>query len=109
MRKYFLFGNQDIRGECTHALQALWKPVICLNIKLIWSGYQTKVTFFYFRGFSIFSGEALEDTVRREIAEEVGIVVGKVEYFDSQTWPLPQNSLMLACTTMAMPGSVKVF
>jgi len=53
-------------------------------------------------------GESLEDTVRREIAEEVGIVVGKVEYFDSQTWPLPQNSLMLACVTKAMPGSVTV-
>lgn len=59
-------------------------------------------------GFIYIKGESLETTVRREVAEEVGIVVGKVDYFDSQTWPLPQNSLMLACTTQAMPGSDKV-
>ena len=39
-------------------------------------------------------GETLEDTVRREVAEEVGITVGEVAYFGNQPWPLPQ-SLML--------------
>lgn len=54
------------------------------------------------------TGEDVVTTVRREIAEEVGIVVEKITYFDSQTWPLPQNSLMLAFTAVAMPGSEKV-
>jgi NAD+ diphosphatase len=53
-------------------------------------------------------GEAVDSTVRREIAEEAGIVVEKIQYFDSQTWPLPQNSLMLAFTAVAMPGSEKI-
>ena len=39
-------------------------------------------------------GETLEDAVRREVAEEVGIRVGEVEYFGNQPWPLPA-SLML--------------
>lgn len=39
-------------------------------------------------------GETLEDAVRREVAEEVGIVIGAVEYFGNQPWPLPA-SLML--------------
>ena len=39
-------------------------------------------------------GETLEDAVRREVAEEVGVRVGEVSYFGNQPWPLP-GSLML--------------
>jgi len=39
-------------------------------------------------------GETLEDAVRREVAEEVGVAVGAVSYLGSQPWPFPQ-SLML--------------
>lgn len=39
-------------------------------------------------------GESLEEAVRREVREEVGVVVGAVDYFDSQSWPFP-NSLMI--------------
>jgi NAD+ diphosphatase len=39
-------------------------------------------------------GESLEEAVRREVREEVGLVVGDVDYFDSQSWPFP-NSLMI--------------
>ena len=39
-------------------------------------------------------GESLEDAVRREVYEEVGIRVGSVEYFGSQPWPFP-HSLMI--------------
>lgn len=39
-------------------------------------------------------GESLEEAVRREVLEEVGITVGAVEYFGSQPWPFP-HSLMI--------------
>jgi NAD+ diphosphatase len=39
-------------------------------------------------------GEALEDAVRREVFEEVGVQVGEVMYHSSQPWPFPA-SLML--------------
>lgn len=39
-------------------------------------------------------GEALEDAVRREVLEEVGVQVGEVMYHSSQPWPFPA-SLML--------------
>jgi len=39
-------------------------------------------------------GESLEDAVRREIAEESGLIVGDVRYHSSQPWPFP-SSLML--------------
>lgn len=42
-------------------------------------------------------GETLEDCVRREVAEETGIVVDNIQYFGSQPWPFP-NSLMVGFT-----------
>lgn len=54
------------------------------------------------------AGETFQDCVRREIAEEAGIVVEQISYFQSQTWPLPQSSLMLGATAVAMQGSEEV-
>lgn len=45
-------------------------------------------------------GETLEDAVRREVAEEVGIVVDHPTYLGSQPWPFPQ-SLMLGFRAQA--------
>jgi NAD+ diphosphatase len=42
-------------------------------------------------------GESLEQCLRREVAEEVGIEVANVAYFASQPWPFP-HSLMIAFT-----------
>jgi len=39
-------------------------------------------------------GESIEETVHREVFEEVGIRVHRLKYFGSQSWPFP-NSLML--------------
>jgi NAD+ diphosphatase len=52
-------------------------------------------------------GETLEDAVRREVAEEVGVVVGDVEYFGNQPWPLPA-SLMLGFIARAVTTEVTV-
>ncbi|MDT0188502.1 NAD(+) diphosphatase [Microbacterium sp. ARD31] len=52
-------------------------------------------------------GETLEDAVRREVAEEVGVQVGEVTYFGSQPWPLPA-SLMLGFTGRALSTDIDV-
>jgi NAD+ diphosphatase len=52
-------------------------------------------------------GETLEDAVRREVDEEVGVRVGEVSYFGSQPWPLP-SSLMLGFTGKAVSTEIDV-
>ena len=52
-------------------------------------------------------GETLEDAVRREVHEEVGVHVGEVSYFGSQPWPLPA-SLMLGFTGRAVSTDIDV-
>lgn len=39
-------------------------------------------------------GESIEETVHREVMEEVGIRIRNLQYYGSQAWPFP-NSLML--------------
>ena len=52
-------------------------------------------------------GETLEDAVRREVAEEVGVRVGRVDYFGNQPWPLPA-SLMLGFVARAESTEIRV-
>ncbi|NXI99695.1 NUD13 protein, partial [Psophia crepitans] len=42
-------------------------------------------------------GENVEETVRREVAEEVGLEVESLWYSASQHWPFPSSCLMIAC------------
>jgi len=53
------------------------------------------------------AGESLEDCVKREIMEEVGIKVKNISYFGSQPWPFP-NSLMVAFTAEYESGEIEV-
>jgi NAD+ diphosphatase len=52
-------------------------------------------------------GESLEECVRREIREEVGIEVKNIRYFASQPWPFP-DSLMVAFIAEYGGGEIKV-
>jgi NAD+ diphosphatase len=52
-------------------------------------------------------GESLEDAVRREVLEEVGVEVGEVAYFGNQAWPFPA-SLMLGLTGRATTREITV-
>jgi NAD+ diphosphatase len=51
------------------------------------------------------AGESVEDSVRREVQEESGIVVGDVRYFGSQPWPFPR-SLMLGHFAQAVTREI---
>lgn len=51
-------------------------------------------------------GENLEECVKREVLEEVGIHVNNIRYFGSQPWPFP-DSLMLGFTAEYAGGELK--
>lgn len=75
-------------------------PVV---IMLVWNGDKALLgrragragIFSTVAGF-IDQGETIEDAVRREVMEEVGIRVDDVRYIASQPWPFP-SSLMMGC------------
>ncbi|PZD73846.1 NADH pyrophosphatase [Acaryochloris thomasi RCC1774] len=50
-------------------------------------------------------GESLEETVIREVREEVGIEIKDIRYFGSQPWPFP-NSLMIGFTATYVSGEI---
>ncbi|MDR2370105.1 MAG: NAD(+) diphosphatase [Treponema sp.] len=52
------------------------------------------------------AGESLEGAVEREIFEEVGLEIAKIQYVASQPWPFP-NSLMLGFTCRHAGGEIK--
>lgn len=52
-------------------------------------------------------GESLEETVKREIMEEVGIRVAGIRYFGSQPWPFP-HSLMIGFKADYAGGEIEI-
>ena len=52
-------------------------------------------------------GELIEEAVRREVLEEVGLACARVKYFASQPWPFP-SSLMIGCHAMALTEQIVI-
>ena len=52
-------------------------------------------------------GETIEDAVRREVLEEVGVRCGRVNYFACQPWPFPM-SLMIGCHAQALSEEIVI-
>ena len=53
------------------------------------------------------AGETIEETIDREVFEEVGVRVRNPRYFGSQSWPFP-NSLMIAFHADWADGEIRV-
>jgi NAD+ diphosphatase len=64
-------------GACLLGRQAGWPP----------GRYSTLAGF-------VEPGESLEDAVRREVAEESGVIVDEVRYHSSQPWPMPASLMV---------------
>lgn len=52
-------------------------------------------------------GETIEAAVRREVLEEAGVRVGRVDYLSSQPWPFPM-SLMFGCRGEALSDEITI-
>ena len=51
-------------------------------------------------------GESLEEAIIRETAEEIGIQIQNIRYWGSQSWPFPNNSLMVGFTAEYKSGEI---
>ncbi len=52
-------------------------------------------------------GESIEEAVRREVQEEVGLTCARVKYYASQPWPFP-SSLMIGCHAEALTEKIVI-
>ena len=77
-----------------------WRPLSGFDAKDMTEDFICDVTLVLF----VFAGENLEMACRREVEEEVGVKVGKVEFIASQPWPLP-NTLMIGFSAQAQEST----
>ena len=74
------------------------RPIITLvrkgDLALLAHGARFPAPFYSTLAGFVEPGESLEETLVREVKEEVGVDVGDIRYFGSQSWPFP-HSLML--------------
>ena len=99
-------------GVCGHVMYPVVSPVM---LTLIWRENEillARPPHFIPEMYSILAGfaepgETLEETVHREIWEEVGLTVKNLRYFGSQPWPFPSN-LMLGFTAEYESGEIKL-
>ncbi|MGS2718490.1 NAD(+) diphosphatase [Eionea flava] len=53
------------------------------------------------------AGETVEQTVHREVMEEVGLTVDRLDYFSSQAWPFP-HQLMIGYFARYLSGDITI-
>ena len=76
----------EYEGACLLGRQAVWPP----------GRYSTLAGF-------VEPGESLEDAVRREVAEESGVIVDDIQYHSSQPWPMPASLMVGFIATASSP------
>ncbi len=86
--------------QCKHRAYPRVSPCIIVGIYrknqiLLAKGVRHKESGMYstLAGF-VESGESLEQAVHREVAEEVGVKIKNLSYFNSQPWPFPHSLMM---------------
>jgi NAD+ diphosphatase len=68
---------------------------------------QIKFSFYSVLAGYVEVGETLEECVKREVLEEVGLSIKNIKYFGSQSWPFT-NSLMIAFTAEHASGEIRI-
>ena len=106
---------QDRAVKCPRCALSVWPRISPAIITLVRRGDEALLAnsgrfplpfFSTLAGFSE-PGESLEETLVREVHEEVGVKVANVNYFGSQAWPFP-NSLMIGYTARWESGEIQV-
>ena len=94
--------DDDRARVCPDCEQVAYPRLSPSIIVLVWRGTEVLLArnaawpngFFSTLAGFVEPGESIEQTVHREVMEEVGVEVTNLEYKGSQSWPFP-NSLML--------------
>jgi NAD+ diphosphatase len=81
-------------------LPAIIVAITCNNRILLAKGRNYKGDFYALIAGYVDVGESIEETVVREVKEEVGLDVKNLKYYKSQPWPF-SSSLMLGFTAQA--------
>ncbi len=109
------FAAGGFRRECascgTHHFPRV-DPVVIMLIRrgdacLLGRSPRFKETMFSCLAGFLEPGETIEDSVRRETFEEVGLRIGAVAYHASQPWPFP-SSLMIGCVADALDETIVI-
>ncbi len=103
-----------ISKQCTHCGKEVWpqvSPAIIVRIRrddkilLVHAkNFRRKEMFGLVAGF-VETGETLEDCVKREVKEEVGLTITNIQYFGSQAWPYPCG-IMIGFTADYVSGEL---
>ena len=108
-------ANNEVRRDCPVCGKAEF-PRICPAVIIVITDDDDRILlahnikfkagiYSHISGFNE-AGETLEETVVREIREEVNIEVKDITYIKSQSWPFP-NSLMLGFKARYSSGTIK--
>lgn len=107
--------NSSISVKCPKCGREIWPSLniatICLIHKddeiLLVHPHSIRGNYYGLVAGFVETGETLEQGLRREIKEEVGLEVDQIEYFGSQPWPYPSN-LMCGFFAKYSSGEIKL-
>lgn len=109
----------EISKQCTNCGKELWPQLQTAIIVRIsrGKGQDEEILMVHGRNFKgnyyglvagfVETGETLEEAVRREVKEEVGIDIEDIRYFGSQPWPYPCG-LMVGFTAHYVAGELNL-
>ncbi len=103
MRKCESCGQDHFPRTDPAVIMLVWRGDRCvLGRQKVWvpGSYSTLAGF-------VDQGETIEEAVRREVMEEVGLEVDDVRYHASQPWPFPMN-LMIGCFAHATSDELTI-
>lgn len=107
--------HENDRARVCDACGSTWYPRLSPSIiVLIWRDQEMLLArnaawpngFFSTLAGFVEPGESIEQTLHREVEEEVGLQVANLRYLGSQSWPFP-NSLMLGFQAQYAGGEIR--